>query len=652
MERPLWLWYFLCSVISHSPAPPPPRSHRSLAVALLCGALAAISLACETPAVTTQPFELAGLKIDSWSPDTLLPGSSLRLEGAGFLPVETGTNTVTLKGKVGDKAVLWARDGELAAPDRLLVAVDDALLAAIPPDGPPFQGSLRLTRVVEADGSGSWIELPVTLGTAKNLRPSATALTPSVLFPGDRVVVTGDGFLLPGEGTSAVVFSGTVTVENPPTTRTLSEVFIPATAKTRQALEFVLTPDLFGIRPARVQGQLRVINVAKSGDAMGSEPLTGIDRTIERPILTAVTPTTVSRGQILRFEGRGFLATDAAFEATSLLLVEGTFRTKAGKKVSFTGLDALSLFPDRVIDNTTMEYVLRVSLNLNGELEGLGVTAGTLEGTVSPWILSSSEAVLGNGVPIQVTVLPPRQVVHLKYLPGFSASLDHFGLRAAERRIKDRVLEVCARDYVGINISFQEDAPADYAEYGVVEVGGADPNGADLFGLDNTEGKDVGNVRFNDVIGGLNATTETQGYYGYGGIFVESFLGLSPTLDYGNLPIKDARFDDVFGPFIAARGGSPVSPAEVDGGPREVELAEAVRVLGNLVGNTITHEVGHSLGLSAIDGEFHNVGDNPGWIMDAGAFRPFAERAELDGQGPAVFSPFNRSYLESVLPTE
>jgi hypothetical protein len=75
-------------------------------------------------------------------------------------------------------------------------------------------------------------------------------------------------------------------------------------------------------------------------------------------------------------------------------------------------------------------------------------------------------------------------------------------------------------------------------------------------------------------------------------------------------------------------------------------------VLGNLVGNTITHEVGHSLGLSAIDGEFHNVGDNPGWIMVSGSFRPFAERAEIDGYAPAVFSPFNRAYLQSVLPVE
>ncbi|GMV41841.1 MAG: hypothetical protein AMXMBFR64_35570 [Myxococcales bacterium] len=624
-----------------------------VSAALRATLVAALSLAaCDAPPVEAPTIELPSLSVTAWSPDVVLPGSTLRLQGAGFLPPETATTVARLDGTVGGSKVVWEGPAAVAGPTELLVTVDDALLSRIPADGPPLVGTLRITRTLLTDGSGSWFEVPVTIHAKVNLRPVVKGLAPAVLFPGDAVTVDGADFLLPGEGTSAVVFTGTVATDNPPATRTLTEVFIPGTTTTRTMLRFTLTPDLFGIRPGRIQGSLRVVNVASSGDAMGSEVLAGIDRPLERPYLDAVTPTTVSRGQILRFDGRGFLPTDAAYEATTLLLVEGTFRTKAGKKVTFSGLDSLSLFPDRVTANTSMDYVLRVNMNLNGELQGLGLTAGTLEGTVSPWILTGSESVLGKGIPIAVTVLPQRQIVWLKYLPGFSASLEHFGLRAVERRIKDRILAVCDRDYVGVNIAFREDKPTDFAEYGVVEVGGADPNSADLFGLDNTEGKDVGNLRFNDVIGGLNAETETQGYYGYGGIFMESFLGLSPTLGHGSLPIRDPRFDDLFGAFIPELGGEPVQPSEVQGGPREVLVAEAVRVLGNLVGNTITHEVGHSLGLAAIDGEFHNVGDNPGWIMDAGAFRPFAERAEIDGQGPGIFAPFDRAYLESVLPQE
>ena len=80
----------------------------------------------------------------------------------------------------------------------------------------------------------------------------------------------------------------------------------------------------------------------------------------------------------------------------------------------------------------------------------------------------------------------------------------------------------------------------------------------------------------------------------------------------------------------------------------EVEVLRAD--LGNLIGNTVGHEIGHSLGLANIDGEFHNVGDSGPYIMDAGVYRPFEERAEIDGLGPAVFSPTNREYLEAVLP--
>ena len=86
--------------------------------------------------------------------------------------------------------------------------------------------------------------------------------------------------------------------------------------------------------------------------------------------------------------------------------------------------------------------------------------------------------------------------------------------------------------------------------------------------------------------------------------------------------------------------------------PHLVGDCVAYQIPGNLIGNTVTHEVGHSLGLTSIDGQFHNVGDNDGWIMDAGIYRPFAERAELDGTLPATFSPFNRAYLEAVLPTK
>ncbi|MEE2779571.1 MAG: hypothetical protein VYE15_03535, partial [Myxococcota bacterium] len=262
---------------------------------------------------------------------------------------------------------------------------------------------------------------------------------------------------------------------------------------------------------------------------------------------------------------------------------------------------------------------------------------------------SPDEASLGEPTALVFQVLPPLQMVYLKFLPAFEDALMLFGLAPEREAVVNRILEVLLRDYTGISIAFQTSPPQDFAEYSIVEIGGEDPNGTGLFGLDNTSGKDVGNVRFDDVIGGFNAETRAQGYAAYGGIFASELLSLSATLSDNIL--ARTRFDDVFGPVCPGLGGQPAALGESTGASfRAVQIQEAVRVFGNLVGSTISHEIGHSLGLTAVPGSFHNLGDNPGWLMDAGIHRPFEERAELDGQGPSVFSPDNRLYLESILP--
>jgi hypothetical protein len=179
---------------------------------------------------------------------------------------------------------------------------------------------------------------------------------------------------------------------------------------------------------------------------------------------------------------------------------------------------------------------------------------------------------------------------------------------------------------------------------------GRDPNGAGLLGLDNTFGKDVGNLRMADLIGGYNAESENAGYYAYGGIFIESFLAFSAQLN--GKEMASAEFDRIFGPFMPDLGGRPVAASEYPGGGRDDLIAEAILRLGNLIGDTVSHEVGHALGLASVDGEYHDPGDNPGYIMDAGAMRPFEERVQLPGASPRVFAPYDRAYLESILPLE
>jgi hypothetical protein len=66
----------------------------------------------------------------------------------------------------------------------------------------------------------------------------------------------------------------------------------------------------------------------------------------------------------------------------------------------------------------------------------------------------------------------------------------------------------------------------------------------------------------------------------------------------------------------------------------------------------MTHETGHSLGLANPYGDgFHDTGDLPNRLMEAGSDRPFDERAELSGKGPGLFCVDEMVYLRSILPS-
>ena len=99
--------------------------------------------------------------------------------------------------------------------------------------------------------------------------------------------------------------------------------------------------------------------------------------------------------------------------------------------------------------------------------------------------------------------------------------------------------------------------------------------------------------------------------------------------------------------YVAALPDGSLCPST----DRKVQVACAVFVLGNLIGTTLTHETGHSLGLANPDSDgFHNPGDQPNRLMEAGGDRPFEERAEIRARGPAVFCGDEFSYLKKILP--
>ncbi len=608
-------------------------------------------------------------------PPTLLPTSSLRIDATGLVDDPLATYELTLDGTLGDTPLSFTLPATVRGP-RTLGATLSGELHRSP--GTRFVGVATVTRH-GPDGSHQ-AQLPVELTRAIHLTPTLAAFPHPNAYIGDSLLAEGASLLLANEGFTLARFDGELTLDSTGLRRTITALTVPgftagqwtpsfvaapfwdpSTRLDRKYLGLVLSPDIFGILPGRFEGTLRLVNAHADGTDIASEPLP-ISLTLSRPTITALTPTTASRGQYLTFIGRGFATSDGLFQSATIIALEGIFTPRRGVPEVFTGPTSLFIYPEDLDANGQFVTVLGAAdatatpdgipdpAGASGSLSALGHTAGRFVGKATPLVLAGPDAIAGDPFELVLDVAYPRQVVQIRLLPGFAEALARFGLSTERQAIEDRILEVARRDFDGINITFVYADPFEFAEFSIIEVGGVDPNGSGLFGLDNTSGKDVGNRRFDDVIGGYNAETRAGNLAAYGGVFASELMNLSPTLSDNVL--ASPRFDDVFGDLAPELGGDPAERGESSGGPRAEMIREAVRVLGNLIGSTITHEVGHALGLTALEGRYHNDGDAPNALMDAGVFRPFEERAELDGLGPAALEPFNRLYLESILPLD
>jgi len=628
-----------------------PSSARRAGWSYLLLALVALASAC-APSPDGDPGATP-LALHHAEPSEVLVGSRIRVSGTGLLPPELGALEASLVGTAAGVPVAAIFEVTRLDAHTVEIALDERIAAWHGGGDVTFDGAL-----IVRQRAGPHLEearLPLTLLVRAALTPDLDHLGDGgALYPGDRVPVAGDGLLHPGEGATYVRFDGVMASEHASRSALVAghmALVSPSTLGSRREGTFALMPEVLGLTPGRFSGQVRLVNVHPDGLVLEGAPRGVESLDLARPGITEVTPTRGSRGQRFYVRGRGFLAPDGLLDASTILVLDGVFTPRRGPPVDHRGPNAKLLYPEGQDRNVELGVVFRVTVHDDRTLSGLGARAGRFEGHLIPLVAAGSDQVLGAPFPVSFEILNPHQVVQLRYLPGFYEALERFGLLAEEHAVRARVLEVVTRDYAGLNISFTEDDPEDFAEFSIVEIVGADPNGAGLFGLDNTAGKDVGNLRFDDVIGGFNPDTRARNYAAYGGIFVTELLQFSPSLS--DIHLASPRFDDIFAAVVPELGGLPALHGESDGGtPRGEAIAFAGRVLGNLVGHTITHEVGHTLGLAALPDRVHNVGDNPGWIMDAGPFRPFAERAEIDGEGPSFFSPFNRAYLEDVLPLD
>ncbi|MBX3184995.1 MAG: hypothetical protein KF915_20400 [Polyangiaceae bacterium] len=504
--------------------------------------------------------------------------------------------------------------------------------------------------------------LAVTVTSVDQLSPQIQEAPSGVAYVNDALVIAGDGFLLGGaEGESFAVLTGCFAREGAACEPIAEQALraAPVTAFQRDRAAFPLAPRVVGIHPGRFTGQLTVQN---RGRVRTTEqgPVSLVLDVIGARVL-GVGPLSASLGQRVTLSGGGFVgpSDDDPTAALTRVSLVGDFVARGGRApVSF------ELIPE-FMSGGSLRYVVNEEDEL-GALADLRTGQGSFEGTVTPIVSYGGDERVGEGSAVSLSLTPVSQVVYVKFLPSYVESLRHFGLRAVDREVRRRALSVVRELFLGVSLSLREEEPEDFALYTLVEVAGPDPNGLGLLGYDNSPGKDVGNLRLDDRIGGLNALTQENGDPGYGGVFVESLFGFSqhPGGFAQRLAAADPAFDHLFDPFRPDRGGAPVLATEGAPGPvtdlaacegrapRELQVACAVHALGSLIGDTLAHELGHALGLAQPEGAaFHHATDAPGRLMDSGDHRPFRERARLAGAAPVMFCTDSYAYLQRILPS-
>jgi len=586
--------------------------------------------------------------------ELLVPWSTITVHGDGFLQPPAGRTILRLEGTASGRAVSAEISPEQGNAAQLRVLVDRELMAVFGELGGTFVGDLTAEVRQDEESSAESEPFPVELHFAPALQPRLDAVDAESVAPGELLGIRGDGIIDGPEGLTELVVAGRFEPVESGGFRVRDAPMNLASRLGRTSAAVYLRPAVLGLDAGRFEGEawLRVTDAAGTRRRSGAVPL-AFDQV--PPRIDELTPRRGGRGQLLRVRGAGFLPNDAAQQTATIVRAVGTFSPHTGEAFAVE----VPLIPERWIDNRELLLPLRTRFD-EGQIVGLVATPGVFTGVLRAELIAGRGRVLSAAYDLRFEVERPVQQVFLKYLPGFVEALEAFGLAAAEAEIRARILAVCRRDYAGLRVYFGEQIPTEWVEYTTVEVGGRDPAGRLDFGLDNTPGKDTGNLRLDDVLGGVNADTERECRRRddgrrcgpvFGGVFVSSFLALSPSAADPIRTLADPRFDEVFAPFAPALAGDaePLRAGEAAAPERAAQRERALSALANLVGSTISHEVGHALGLAAGAGANpHNPRPTEGGLMDAGSDRPFVERAALDGRPPSRFLGPNRDYLDTL----
>lgn len=602
--------------------------------------------------------------------ETFLPTSTLvfRLDQTKRLVANSAK--ITFDGQIGGSRQLSStystnveRKGDVGNIV-LKLPVRETLLKEFDQNKPTqFNGSISIELSADFGVVGRSRLSNIHLAFQPDMVPSVQQFNVGDAYPNTHIPVSGNGFLRANEGTTwAVIDKGGLEFKDRDSSVNLAGKRIALEWRgNRNKAFFPLDPTILGVQEGNFHMTLHFENELESGQTFVGQQSFQISGTLQAPYVSKVTPNRASRGQLIELSGAGFVpdAPDSQ-DHTMFFRYQGSFEPSgSGKRdrIAFSAQKPLEIAPNKIKNSKTAVQKIRYQVTDDRKLAGLGAVPGTFEGTITPILLGPRGQQTGQSKQLSFEIAPTKQVVYLKFLPAFSRGLQEYGLRGAENAIRDRILEVANRDYSDYNVEFRAKKPTDFADFATLELGGPDPTGGGHFGYDNSfneVAKDTGNLHLDDYLGGINARSDREFNAPYGGIFIAEFSFFSKKLNPNN-PHASKQFDRILSPFMPKLGGKPIRANEWPGGPRSDKIRRAVQMVGNVIGNTVTHELGHSLGMTYVPSDdskpgppFHNQVPGP-FIMDAGSERPFAERAELNGQPPR-FNKRNKQYLERILP--
>ena len=506
------------------------------------------------------------------------------------------------------------------------------------------------------DGDQKTNTISVELTVSAGIEPALTEAPSGAVHRNDVVVIRGEGFLFPTEGSVQLVLDGTFTSAGGSETIATKLEALPIEPDDRTRASVVLGTQIGGIQTGRFDGTVHLESTTSTGVVTQSQSAS-TSLTFEPAIFFSLDPTTLSLEQVATIRGAGFVGGPDNPDEGMFVRIRGTFEPYGGSPAPLNDRELVLEW----VSGTEARFELEaVKSGFALVSKVFGAARGRFDGTALAVTIKGVTTVVGIEAPLSITLGPIVQVVHLKFLPGFYDSLSRYGLTAAAGVLEELVVERIESIYERWNVDVRLEQPSDYSVrgYATVEVGGPDPNNLGLFGYDNTPGKDVGNVRLADAIGGENAETQANNQPGYGGVFVDSFFYFSSHPDEALPqqlgPPPDPLFDEIFDP-VRARAATL---AEVSGEGDETRVAQvsrAITALSSLIGETVAHELGHSFGLAEPYGSatvYHNIGDGEGCLMDSGSQRPFGERTQQPGYAPTRLCYDSPNYLNEIFVLE